>query len=103
MKTSYPIYGKMQQLVQTSNPVLFTMNSESKAWIAQMKNPIKSKIRSGYACGCDFEAGPIASNAVAPQKCNAVCANHGGWNRQWTTTIPGRMSVCGCNTCEISP
>ncbi|WP_437547810.1 mannan-binding protein [Sorangium sp. So ce367] len=19
------------------------------------------------------------------------------WNGQWTTTVPGRMSVCGCN------
>lgn len=45
----------------------------------------------------DVEAGPLFSNADAARKCPAVCAP-GRWNGQWVTTVPGRMSVCGCVT-----
>lgn len=103
MKDKYPLYGTMQTLVKDSNPVLFSMDANSKIWIQNMKTVIKSKIRADYPCGCDFEAGPIASNTTAPATCNALCETHGGWNGQWTTTVPGAMSVCGCNACEISP
>jgi len=43
----------------------------------------------------DVEAGPLFSNADAARKCPAVCGP-GRWNGQWATTVPGRMSVCGC-------
>jgi Ricin-type beta-trefoil lectin domain/Domain of unknown function (DUF4476)/Mannan-binding protein len=43
----------------------------------------------------DVEAGPLFSNAEAARKCPAVCGP-GRWNGQWVTTVPGRMSVCGC-------
>jgi hypothetical protein len=43
----------------------------------------------------DVEAGPLFSHAEAARKCPAVCAP-GRWNGQWATTVPGRMSVCGC-------
>jgi len=46
----------------------------------------------------DVKAGPIWNNDDAKVKCPATCTNnHGGvWNGQWTTTVPGKMSVCGC-------
>lgn len=45
----------------------------------------------------DADAGPVWSNADARQKCPAVCSDYNAtWNRQWTTTVPGVMSVCGC-------
>jgi len=46
----------------------------------------------------DVNAGPIWNNDDAKAKCPGVCQNaHGGvWNNQWVTTIPGKMSVCGC-------
>jgi len=43
----------------------------------------------------DVEAGPLFSNAEAAQKCPRACAP-GRWTGQWVTTVPGRMSVCGC-------
>lgn len=43
----------------------------------------------------DVEAGPLFSTAEAARKCPAVCTP-GRWNGQWVTTVPGRMSVCGC-------
>lgn len=45
----------------------------------------------------DIPAGPIWNNDDAKAKCPQVCANFGGWNQQWVTTIQGQMSVCGCN------
>jgi len=45
----------------------------------------------------DVLAGPLWSNADAQAKCPAICASYGGtWNGQWTTVVPGRMSVAGC-------
>jgi FtsP/CotA-like multicopper oxidase with cupredoxin domain len=47
----------------------------------------------------DVDAGPIWNNSDAQTKCPAACtqkASGGTWNGQWTTTIPGTMSVCGC-------
>ncbi|MBF0143925.1 MAG: mannan-binding lectin [Magnetococcales bacterium] len=40
---------------------------------------------------------PIWNNADAKGKCEPVCKPFGGWNGNWLTTVPGRMSVCGCN------
>lgn len=45
----------------------------------------------------DMPAGPIYSNSQAEQQCPTVCASADStWNKQWTTTVPGKMSVCGC-------
>lgn len=45
----------------------------------------------------DYEAGPIWSNTDATDKCPRTCSKAGlGWNLNWRTTVPGRMSVCGC-------
>lgn len=46
------------------------------------------------ALAFDVNAGPIWNNADAQSKCPAVCAGL-LWNGQWTTTVPGQMSVCG--------
>jgi len=48
----------------------------------------------------DIEAGPIWDNGDARVKCPAVCSRHGGmWKGDWTTTVAGQMSVCGCYIC----
>lgn len=45
----------------------------------------------------DVKAGPIWNNGDAQMKCPSVCQKAGGkWNGQWNTTVPGKMSVCGC-------
>lgn len=44
----------------------------------------------------DVPAGPIFSNDNAQIVCPVVAAAHlGTWNGQWTTVVPGEMSVCG--------
>jgi hypothetical protein len=48
----------------------------------------------GTALAFDVNAGPIWNNADAQTKCPTVCTSL-AWNGQWTTTVPGRMSVCG--------
>jgi FtsP/CotA-like multicopper oxidase with cupredoxin domain len=47
----------------------------------------------------DVKAGPIFNQQEAEQRCPTVCLNdHGGmWNKQWTTIVPGKQSVCGCS------
>ena len=45
----------------------------------------------------DIPVGPIWNNDDAKVKCPIACAAHlGEWNGQWTTVVPGEMSVCGC-------
>ncbi len=45
----------------------------------------------------DADAGPIWNNDDAKGKCPATCGGYTAtWNGQWTTTVPGKMSVCGC-------
>ncbi len=50
----------------------------------------------------DVDAGPIWNNDDAKAKCPGVCSNKSGgtWNGNWTTTVPGKMSVCGCQYTE---
>lgn len=45
----------------------------------------------------DVKAGPIWNNPDAQNKCPNVCEWYGGWNGNWTTTVWGQMSVCGCH------
>ncbi len=52
----------------------------------------------GTAQAFDVRAGPIWNNDDAKVKCPNICQWYGGWNGNWTTTEPGKMSVCGCNS-----
>ena len=55
---------------------------------------------SCHAGAADVEAGPIWDQADANKKCPVVCEkNNGTWDGQWRTTVPGEMSVCGCQMC----
>jgi Mannan-binding protein len=44
----------------------------------------------------DVNAGPIWNQGDAERKCPSVCRSPERWNGQWRTTVPGKMSVCGC-------
>ncbi len=45
----------------------------------------------------DVQAGPIWNQRVAEHKCPHVCGRYQAkWTGQWRTTIPGQMSICGC-------
>ncbi len=101
LSQSYPTYQKMYDLINTANPILFTLDNDAKNWLNTMAKTIKQEIRDNYTCGCDLNAGAIWSQQDAQNKCPNTCANSGGWNGQWLTTEPGVNSVCGCNTCTI--
>ncbi|MET1079964.1 MAG: mannan-binding lectin [Pseudomonas sp.] len=53
-------------------------------------------VMQGQCKATDVQAGPIWNNTDAQQKCVQTCKGKGGWNGNWTTTVPGQMSVCGC-------
>lgn len=45
----------------------------------------------------NYPAGPLRNQQDASAKCPGVCAAVGlKWNGQWATTVPDKMSVCGC-------
>ena len=46
----------------------------------------------------DVDAGPIWNQSDAQEKCPRVCQPPASWNGQWRTTVPGRSSVCGCES-----
>lgn len=97
----FPIYNDMYALTET-NPIMFGLNETARVWLKKMKNTIRSDVRSGYACGCDYPSSvPIWNNADAQTKCPATCQAHGGWNGQWTNAPPAPGSVCGCNACPL--
>lgn len=57
----------------------------------------------GEAKAFDIEAGPIWNNDHAGERCpealeawNEENGTSARWTGQWTTTVPGKMSVCGC-------
>ena len=59
------------------------------------------KTKTGTTAGnYAWPAGPIWNARDAAKKCPRVCAGHGGWDTgsgsPWTTTVNGKMSVCGC-------
>lgn len=51
---------------------------------------------AGQALALDVQAGPIWNNDDAKVKCPVAAQVYDAkWNGQWTTTVPGKMSVCG--------
>jgi thiamine pyridinylase len=100
-----PIYGRMQAMVSSSNPILFNVGPNARDWINGMKNPIKAASRANYACGCDQDGGQLTSQAQANETCPKVCAGFGGWNGQWTPYPPGGTKAwkggCGCKSCPV--
>jgi thiamine pyridinylase len=96
----YPIYGRMYQLAQASNPIAFKLDQNAKNWITQTAGSIRTQVRASYACGCDQTSPqPIDNNTQAQAVCPALCSAHGGWSGQWTNQAPAPGSVCGCNVC----
>lgn len=99
---SFPLYNDMFALIAANNPIMFKLSDQSRTWLGNMKNTIRTDAFSNYACACDYPATrTIANNQLAPAICNATCAAHGGWNGQWTNQYPAAQSgsVCGCKSC----
>lgn len=100
---SFPIYNRMYSLITDSNPVMFSISDQSRAWLAAMKSTIQTDARENYPCGCDYQAAHfIPDNSSAPAICSATCASHGGWSGSWTNQYPAApagTSACGCNAC----
>lgn len=94
LATRYPGYAKMSQVLQTLQPILFNLGTNSKPWLAQMKSSMKQMVLANPKCYCDFPSAPIQDNNDAQTKCPAACGAR-GWSGQWTN-ISG-PSVCGCN------
>ncbi|MDX1721571.1 MAG: mannan-binding lectin [Pseudomonas sp.] len=70
--------------------------AESNTLPAAGLSHIFDDIMQGQCKATDVQAGPIWSNNEAQEKCAQTCKDKGGWNGNWTTTVPGEMSVCGC-------
>ena len=102
LSQSYPIYQRMFQLAQSSNPVAFKLNAAGRSWVQSLGPSIRQSVMKNYSCGCDETSPrPISDNAAAQNICPSVCSAFGGWNGQWTNRPPAPGSVCGCNVCPI--
>lgn len=103
--TSFPIYDRMYGLITSGNPAMFNLGDQARAWLAAMKDTLRTDAREEYPCGCDVQATePIPDNAAAPSICNPTCADHGGWSGRWTNQPPAAppgTAVCGCNACPV--
>jgi len=104
LSQEFPKYEEMKEMVETSNATLFSLDENSRAWFDAMQDKIRAASRADYECGCDIDATQtIPDNSQAASICNATCADHGGWNGNWTNQYPAaeQGSVCGCNTCPV--
>lgn len=71
---------------------------------------IFADILAGQGKSIDVDAGPIWSNEEASDICSYISDTKKGvcqtaepflqWNGNWTTTVPGIMSVCGCELAD---
>lgn len=99
----FPIYNDMFEMLQKSNPIMYKMPANSREWLDNTKNTIRSDVQSDYKCGCDQTSNVfIVDNSAAKEICTKTCSTNGGWNGQWTNQQPASpigTSVCGCNVC----
>ena len=97
-----PIYIRLAALLET-DPLMFVLDADVREWLNTVGHEVRTDVMAAPQCGCDFVTPtPITSNAAAPAICNPVCADHGGWNGQWTNQPPAPApSVCGCNACAV--
>jgi C1A family cysteine protease len=82
----------------THNWSVMASNSAGESPYSGVKSfqVVLSKDGKIYPAG-NYDAGAIGSNAQAQQICPTTCAAKGlKWNGNWSTTVPGKMSVCGC-------
>ncbi|MBF0131406.1 MAG: thiamine pyridinylase [Magnetococcales bacterium] len=101
LKNNDTLYQAIDQMVTSSNPVLFALDKNVRTWMDTMETTVNHAFWSGYPCGCDVDATGIFNYAQAQSTCPSLCTSQGGWSGQWTNTIPGHSSVCGCNTCPL--
>jgi len=104
LEQSFPRYTDMLRLITDNNPIMFKVNENARNWLATMKDTIREEAREDYHCGCDYTATTVIfNNSSAAPICEATCADHGGWNGQWTNEFPAAQepSVCGCNACPL--
>jgi thiamine pyridinylase len=100
---TYPIYQRMYQLAQQSNPLAFKLDANARTWTSTAGGTIRTAVRTNQICACDQPASrPIMNNADAQNVCPGTCQNHGGWNGQWTNAPPVTGSVCGCAACPVN-
>ena len=103
LSQQYPVYQRMYQLAQSSNPVAFKLSAEGRSWVQSAGKTIREQVTMNYGCGCDQMAPrPISNNVDAQSVCPGVCSGHGGWNGQWTNQPPASGSGCGCNACPVN-
>ncbi|WP_338845101.1 thiamine pyridinylase [Massilia sp. W12] len=101
----FPLYRDLYQLVQESNPQMFKLGPDARAWLSNWKKPIVQQVRANPACGCDQLAATYISTAemakeVCPNTCNALGGWAGGWSNQYPAAPFGR-AVCACKACSL--
>ncbi|MCB1035082.1 MAG: thiamine pyridinylase, partial [Acidobacteria bacterium] len=100
---SFPIYGELHELIETSHPTLFRLGPRSREWLAAMKDTLRKEAREDYPCGCDVRSAELIRDAAsAPALCQAACRELGGWSGKWTNEAPATppgTSACGCRAC----
>ncbi|WP_437735088.1 mannan-binding lectin [Sorangium sp. So ce1335] len=94
-----PIWSNID--AQTKCPDTCAGFDSATAWNGQWWTTVWGEMS---VCECAYapparvslEAGPIWNNGDAAGKCAAACGDTRAWDGEWTTTVWGEMSVCGC-------
>ncbi len=99
-----PTYARLWQIVRRSDPTLFNLGSDARSWIESMQDPIKTRSRMEYPCGCTQAVGALASHSEAEATCPTACRELGGWSGLWSASAANEhgapSAACRCNACS---
>ena len=93
----WPLYAMIEQMVRSVDPILMNLGPDIREWLRSMSDVLEEMTFSDLPCYCGHETGPVWDDEQAQESCPLLCADHNGWNGQWTPPRPDGMSTCGCN------
>ncbi len=98
-----PLYTQMAAVLTGNAAVLVNMPTTDRDAFYNFGGTVLAAVEGAFKGHCDKESTVFpGSNAEAPEICNPLCADSGGWIGSWTNEAPPAWpgyAACGCAQC----